>query len=234
VKSASFWVVAVALAVAGSAQAQPQAVFKAPARAGQPAMFAPASAANPRRMSPEQREEWRFLKDTAAGGRFESEAARLALAKSTDPGVRSFAGTLVNHHTAAGNDLVHLLQVRGMALPMLGNDQRKTLNRLARLHGRKFDREFIAEVALRRQQADVQEFEKASASIRDPLLKAWVDRTLPTLRYHLTIAERLAGPPPAPAPLVSRASLTTRSTGAAVLGAARPVRAKKPSGSSSR
>lgn len=226
---------AVAVAAAGAVHAQPPAVFKAPVHA-RPATFAAAAAANARPMSPQQREEWRFLKETAAGGRFERDAARLALSKSSNPGVRSFAATLINHHTSAGNDLVYLLQMRGMAPPMLANDQRKTLNRLAKLHGAKFDREFIEEVALRRQQDDVLEFERASASLRDPQLKAWVDRTLPTLRYHLTTAERLAGPAPAD-PFVARASLATRSMGAgraAPLGLAQPLRAKKPSGSSSR
>lgn len=235
-KCASVWVVA-AVVVAGAAHAQSPPVFKAPARAATPAMFAPAAAANTRRMAPQQREEWRFLKDAAASGRFESEAARLALARSSNPGVRSFAATLIDHQASAAGELVNLLQGRGMAPPMLANDQRKTLNRLAKLHGAKFDREFIAQVALRRQQDDVLEFEKASMSMRDPQLKAWVDRTLPTLRYHLTTGERLAGPAPAADPFVSRASLTTRSMrpgGAASLGLARPIRGKKPIGSRSR
>ena len=76
--------------------------------------------------------------------------------------------------------------------PMLANDQRKTLNRLGKLQGGKFDREFMAEVGLRYQQDDVQYFEKARLVAGEPALKAWIDRNLPTLRYHLATAERLA------------------------------------------
>jgi predicted outer membrane protein len=189
------------------------------------AMFAPTAAATAKRMTPQQRDEWRFLKDAAATSRFESEAAHLALARSSDPGVRSFAATLINHHSTAGNDLLYMLHVRGMAPPMLANDQRKTLNRLGKLQGGKFDREFMAEVGLKYQQDDVQYFEKARLVAGEPALKAWIERNLPTLRYHLATAERLAPADlrfaklAAPAKQVgshdaARASLATRSMGA--------------------
>ena len=212
-----------------------------------PAMFAPAAAAATKAMPVQQRDERRFLKDAAAGGRFESDASRLALAKSNNAGVRSFAATLINHHTAASNELQYMLHVRGMAAPMLANGQRKVLNRLAKLQGAKFDREFMEELGLKSQQDNVHMFERASLATRDPQLKAWIDKTLPTLRYHLTTVERLvpdarmartgAAPNPAPPvrhavapapvqpavqsltadPFVARASLATRSMGAGAM-----------------
>jgi predicted outer membrane protein len=230
-------------------------------RSANPAMFAPAAAANTRRMSEQQLEEWRFLKEAAAAGRFEAEASRLALGKSSNPGVRSFAATLINHHTLASNELVHMLHVRGMAPPMLANVQRKSLNRLAKLHGAKFDREYMDEVGLKNQQEDLHAFEKARLAARDPQLRAWIERMLPTLRYHMTMAERLAPPdsklgrvaPAASAepafdtrpvvaqpltadPFVSRASMATRAMGAAPtpLGLSRPLAGKRPSASSTR
>jgi len=209
---------------------------KANARA-KSALFAPAAAVDAKRMPAQQRDERRFLKDAAATGRFETEASRLALGKSNDSGVRSFAAMLINHHASASNELLYMLQARGMAAPMLGNDQRKTLNRLAKLQGAKFDREFMEEVGLRYQQGDVQYFEKASQSTRDPQIRAWIDRNLPTLRYHLMTAERLAPPDSKLAKgagdrYLSRASLATQAMGAAPakLGVARPA-AVKPIGS---
>jgi putative membrane protein len=190
-------------------------------------MFAPAAAANAKRLSAQQREERQFLKEAAAASRFEAEASRMALGKSSDPAVRSFAATLINHHATVNIELLHMLQGRGMAAPMLGNDQRKVLNRLAKLHGAKFDRLFLEEVALKHQQEDVQVYEKASLDAKEPRLKAWINRALPTLRYHLATAERIA---PADARLartavgtssvaatgnrsISRASAATRSMG---------------------
>jgi predicted outer membrane protein len=236
--------IAVLVFAAGQAQAQGEGTVAPRPRPAHPALFAPASAVAIKPTTAQQRDERRFLKDAAAAGRFESEAARLALGKSNNAGVRSFAATLINHHTSAGNELQYMLHVRGMAAPMLANDQRKTLNRLAKLQGAKFDREFMEELGLKNQQDNVHMFEKASLATRDPQLKAWIDRTLPTLRYHLTTVERLmpdarmartgaaaqaapairhaaapAATPPAVQsltadPFVSRASLATRSMGA--------------------
>lgn len=204
---------------AGASDARPRPAVRSPT-------YAAVAAAHARRSSPRQREEWRFLKDAAASSRFEAEASRMALAKSSDPGLRSFAAMLINHHASAGNELLNLLYGRGMAAPMLGNDQRKTLNRLARLQGAKFDRVYLEEVALRHQQEDVQRYEKASLVAREPRLKAWIARTLPTLRYHTAAAERLvppdlklargtggASPPVAESAFLSHASIETRSMG---------------------
>jgi putative membrane protein len=157
-----------------------------------PAMYAPAAAANATRLPSQQQTEWRFLKGAAAAGRFEGEAARLALARSTDPGVKSFAATLINRHASVGNELLHMLQARGMAPPMLANDQRVALNRLAKLKGQKFDRAFVEAVGTRQQQDDLQSYERASLEVREPVLKAWIEKNLPTLRDQVTTAQRIA------------------------------------------
>ena len=161
---------------------------------GNPILFAPASAATAKPLSVQQRDERQFLRDAAATRRFQSDASRLALSKSSNPGVRSVATTLIEHHAKSGNELLYLLQVRGMAPPMLANDQRKTLNRLGKLQGSKFDRAYMAEVAVKNQQQDVQTFERASANTRDPQLKAWIERMLPSRRYNITAGAQIAQP----------------------------------------
>jgi len=202
--------------------------------APRPAFFAAAAAVNVKPMAMEQREERRFLKDAAATSRFQSEASRIALAKSNDAGVRSFAATLINHHAAATTTLQHMLHIRGMAPPMLENDQRKTLNRLAKLHGKKFDREFMEEIGLKNQQQDVELYEKAGVGARDPVLKAWIANTLPTLRYHLATAERHMPPEvklakaAAPAKPVVPSKVAVAGKAAAPIKTAAPVKTAAP------
>ena len=161
-------------------------------------LFAAASAANAKPMPPQQREERRFLKDAAAATRFQADAARMALGKSGAEAVRSLAAALLDQQNAGGDELLRLLHQRGMAPPMLANEQRRTLNRLAKLQGRKFDREFLLQVALKSQQAEVLDYERAAAMATDPALKAWIERTLPALRDRLATAERVAGLEPRP------------------------------------
>lgn len=182
-----------AAAAFASTGAEPQkplvagSVSAAPAR---PGMFAAASAAFARRLTPEQRDEWRFLKDSAAASRFGHDAARMALARSGNANVRSLAAMLVNHYGASQATLEQMLRVRNMAPPMLANDQRKSLNRLAKLQGAKFDREWMETVGLQAQQDGVAAFERAGAVVRDPQLRGWIARTLPAMRYQLATAER--------------------------------------------
>lgn len=157
-------------------------------------LFAAASVAMARRLAPEQLFERAFLKDAAANTRFEFEAARMALGKTTSPEVRAFANTLVSHHLSVTPVLQHMLHARGMAAPMLANGHRKSLNRLDKITGRKFDQEFMTVVGLKAQQDDVQLFERASVAVKDVNLKAWVDKTIPSLKSNLASAEDVPVP----------------------------------------
>lgn len=164
---------------------QPRPVIRMPVYAA-----AAAAAAGTRRMSIEQREERGFLRNVAAASRFEAEAARIAVGKSANATVRSFATSLLNHHTSATPVLQHMLHARGMAAPMLENAHRKVLNRLAKVDGAKFDREFMATVGLKYQAEEVQVFERAQKVVKDPVLAAWIEKTLVARRDTLAIAEQ--------------------------------------------
>ncbi len=150
------------------------------------------AAANAKRMPAEQRAERGFLRNAATSSRFELEASRLAAVKSTQPSVRAFAARLNASHALASRQLQQMLNARGMAAPMLENSQRKVLNRLEKLDGAKFDREFMAQVGVRYQADEVEMFEKANKAVKDPALLAWIDRSLATLRDNLALAEQAA------------------------------------------
>lgn len=218
-------------AAGASTGGEPPAVKAQPAKSGAAARhstFAAAAAPYARRLPAGQREEWRFLKDAAAQGRFESDAARMALTKSADPNVRSLAATLVNHHAAKQAELQQMLHARNMAPPMLSNEQRKALNRLAKLQGARFDREWMETVGLHSQQEGVVAFEKASGGTHDAALRTWIVRTLPAMRYQLASAERLTGAATQfakLAPGVPQAAIKSGDLGEGnmVLGPARPM-----------
>lgn len=152
--------------------------------------YAPEAARSAGRLSREQREERAFLRHAAAQVRFEAEAARLALVRSQNASVRAWADDLLRHHQPAEAELMHLLHGRAMALPMLENDQRKQLARLARLQAGKFDREFMESVALR-QRARLQGLERAQLAQADPAVRGWTERQLGPVRERMAVAERM-------------------------------------------
>lgn len=166
------------------------AALASPAAAQQtrPGLYAAAAAADAKPLPAPQRLERRFLQISAANLRFQAEASRLAQARSNNPAVKDLANTLLARQQTAQPELLRLLHARGMALPMPSNEHGKVLKQLAKLNGAKFDRLYVDEVVLRSYQADIANYEKVAVQAEDPVLKAWIDRQLPTLRFHVTKA----------------------------------------------
>jgi putative membrane protein len=134
----------------------------------------------------------KFIEKAAESGMFEVQVSQLAASKATDNNVKSFASMLVDHHTAANNELVQLANARKVELPPAPpRAKRRDMEQMGKKSGAEFDREFVREVGIKAHEKDIKLFEKASKEVKDPQLKAWVDKTLPNLREHLAMAEKL-------------------------------------------
>ncbi|MBL0428155.1 DUF4142 domain-containing protein [Ramlibacter alkalitolerans] len=152
-----------------------------PARA--PA-YAASAAADARPLPPAQRLERRFLQISASNMRYQAEAAHIALARSNNPAVKDLANSLIARQQTAQPELLRLLHKRGMAMPLATNEHAKVLKQLARLNGAKFDRLYVDEVVIKSYQVDITNYERVALQAEDPVLKAWVERQLPMLRFH--------------------------------------------------
>jgi putative membrane protein len=138
------------------------------------------------------RSDRKFIVDAAGDGMFEVEIAKLATTKATSPEVKSFASTMVEDHTKANGELAQLANAKGVELPAAPpRGKRRDIEKMGKLSGEKFDREFAHEVGMDDHKKNISKFEKASKNAKDPELKAWVDKTLPTLRAHLDAAAKL-------------------------------------------
>lgn len=155
-----------------------------------PGGYAAAAAAGARPLPPVQRLERRFLQLAAANLRFQAEASRLAETRTNNPAVKELALTLLARQQTAQPELLRLLHARDMAQPIPSNEHGKLLKQLAKLNGAKFDRLYVDEVVLRSCQADIANYEKVGAQAEDAVLKAWIERQLPTLRFHHAKAGR--------------------------------------------
>lgn len=134
----------------------------------------------------------KFMQEAAESGMYEVEAAKIAASKATDPAVKSYASMLVDQHSAANNELVQLANARKVELPAAPpRGKRGDVEKLGKLSGQELDQRFVREVGIKAHQQDIKKFEKASKDVKDPELKAWVDKTLPHLREHLAAAQKL-------------------------------------------
>lgn len=138
--------------------------------------------------------EREFVLQAAANGVYEVQAAQLALGRATDPRVKAFADRLVTQHLQANGELNMLLRAKAMVVPPeLPPDRVAKLQELAAFPaGAAFDHGFLRVVGVQDHLADIAAFERASGDAADPDLRAWIVRTLPTLRAHLSQAQSLA------------------------------------------
>jgi putative membrane protein len=68
---------------------------------------------------------------------------------------------------------------------------RREIEQLGKKTGTEFDEEFVRKVGVREHERDIKRFQEASKDVKDPQLKAWIDKALPSLEQHLAQAQKL-------------------------------------------
>lgn len=133
-----------------------------------------------------------FITDASEAGNAEIEKANMADKTSTDPDIKAFAEMMVTDHTKANDDLAGIVSGKnGKVSTGPGAIQDAKILELKALSGETFDKAY-AKQALADHKEAVTLFEKASANLEDADLKAFAEKTLPTLKHHLAEAEKLA------------------------------------------
>ncbi len=132
-----------------------------------------------------------FAVKAANGGMAEVEMSELAENKATDPGVKDFARMMITDHSQANEELKALAAQKNIALPSSPDeDKREILTRLSARSGKDFDKAYIREM-VKDHEKDVKLFEDGLLEVRDAELRAFIEKTLPVLRKHLTHIKQL-------------------------------------------
>lgn len=131
-----------------------------------------------------------FAKKAAEGGMAEVKLGELAQQKASSPQVKQFAQRMVTDHTKANSQLKEAAAQDNIAVPAtLDSKDQATYEKLSKLSGSQFDREYIkGEVS--DHQKDISEFKKEANSGSNPNIKSFAAQTLPTLQEHLSLAKR--------------------------------------------
>jgi putative membrane protein len=129
-----------------------------------------------------------FMTHASQDGEAEVELARLAQQKAADAQVKAFAQRMETDHTKAGSELRALIAQKGVTIPGGLPPQAVALkNKLDKLQGATFDQAYMRAMVDDHTKA-VREFETASKST-DADVKGFAEKTLPTLREHLKMAQ---------------------------------------------
>jgi putative membrane protein len=132
----------------------------------------------------------KFMQKAASDGMAEVEMGQLAKERGMSDEVKSFANRMVTDHSKANDELKQLAASKGVALPTeTDKSHKKKMDKLGKLQGPDFDRAYMKDM-VKDHKKDVSEFRKEAKKAKDPDVKAFAQKTAPTLEDHLTMAQK--------------------------------------------
>ncbi|MES2810726.1 MAG: DUF4142 domain-containing protein [Bacteroidota bacterium] len=133
----------------------------------------------------------KFAVDAANGGMTEIELSKLAQAQGTNAKVKEFADGMVADHSKAGDELKAIAATKNITLPdSINADSKKAWSDLAAKKGADFDKAYVDKM-VSDHKATVDLFESGQKNVKDPDLKAFIDKTLPVIKAHHTHIETI-------------------------------------------
>lgn len=131
-----------------------------------------------------------FVKKAAQGGMAEVQLGQLAQQKASHEQVKQFGARMVQDHSKANDELRQIAAGKGMELPgEPSKKQRKDADKLKDKSGAEFDRSYMKHMVADHKK-DIEAYEKEAREGKDAELRAFAERTLPTLREHLQMAQQ--------------------------------------------
>ncbi len=132
-----------------------------------------------------------FVRMASAANLAEVNMAKMALKHSSNEHVKKYAQRLLDDHQKAGKKLDKVADHLRLPVAEHMDAQHEALaNRMAALNGDAFDREFVHHMLMDHKKA-ISLFEAEAKNGKDGDLKAFAEKTLPTLRKHLKMAQDL-------------------------------------------
>ncbi|WP_375444504.1 DUF4142 domain-containing protein [uncultured Fibrella sp.] len=127
----------------------------------------------------------KFAVKAASGGLLEVALGKLAQEKGQSAQVKEFGAQMVKDHEKANEELKALATLKNITIPTTpGEDQQKDMDEISKLSGAEFDKKYISYMKDDHEE-DVSEFKKAAQDAKDPSIKEFAAKTLPTLQMHL-------------------------------------------------
>lgn len=136
--------------------------------------------------------EQEFVKEVVQNNMAEIDLANLGVSKATNPQVKQFAQTMKDTHTQWNQRLMQLAAGKVSADEKASHHLQKEIDRLQKVSGDEFDRDFMKQVTEQHRKT-ISRFEEFQNKAKSPELKSWIQSNLPTLRTHLQTAQSISG-----------------------------------------
>jgi putative membrane protein len=133
-----------------------------------------------------------FLERAAVGGKTEVELGQLAQEKAQNDQVKQFGQRMVTDHSQANSELVSLGDKMQLSLPTeLDKEHQDLRNKLAKLNGAKFDKEYM-KAMVEDHQKDLDDFQRESNNAINSDVKTFAAKTAPVIQQHLDLAKSIS------------------------------------------
>jgi len=134
----------------------------------------------------------KFMMSAARGGITEVQLGELAARRGTRRSVREFGQKMVDDHSNANDRLKDIAANKGVSLPTEPDWKgREAIARLERLHGAAFDAAYVRHMRMDHQE-DIDVFTRESENGRDRELRRFAARTLPLIKEHYRLINRMS------------------------------------------
>jgi putative membrane protein len=138
------------------------------------------------------RQDSRFIFDAASSNLLEIRLGQAAQSKASNPSVKQFGQQMVTDHTNLQSQLTATISKGGTQYkPGMTDDDEKEVERLEKLSGADFDRQYMTAM-VQHHQEDVATFQTQSQSARSTEARQIITTSLPILQRHLSMATQVA------------------------------------------
>ncbi|MBN9122143.1 MAG: DUF4142 domain-containing protein [Planctomycetes bacterium] len=133
-----------------------------------------------------------FVKMAASDGMHEVMLGKIAAAMAKNDDVKKFAERLVKDHSKANEELKAAAKSANIAVPeKMDEKHMKHVDHFQNYKGTNFDADFLKHEVADHTEA-VALFTRASKEAKNPQIKDFATKTLPTLQAHLEMAKKLS------------------------------------------
>ena len=127
-----------------------------------------------------------FLQKAAELGQLEIQASEIAHQRSDNASIREYAETMIAEHKQVAGELSSLAQQKGVSLPTeLSDAEREKIEQWQGMEAHEFNGRYVDEVAIDAHEQAISAFRNAADNASDADVKAFAEKTLPSLQRHL-------------------------------------------------
>jgi putative membrane protein len=132
-----------------------------------------------------------FVQEAASGGMKEVELSEFVAGKTKNAEVKQLAERIAQDHTTANSELKTAAQQDSGEMPAAMDEKAiQEVNQFKNMSGERLDRAYV-EHMIEDHKKDITKFQQQANSGAAPQVKAFAQKTLPTLQEHLRMAQQV-------------------------------------------